>query len=224
MSGVVVALINLFAGFWRKPPVVAVLVINLIPAACVLWFGWSALTLLLLYWAENVVLGLINLVKMIVVAVSGGVSGVLTGLFLIPFFLFHYGAFCAGHLFFAVMVVGGLSSGGDPMESFALVWDDRWRYLAPLLAMTAFHLAALVQWLRAGAWRDKPLNLQMGEPYGRIIIMHVTILIGAVLIVATHQPAAAVALLAVLKTLFEAVSTARRLDEHGKPVAAPRPV
>ena len=73
-------------------------------------------------------------------------------------------------------------------------------------------------WMRSGAWKGTSLNTQMGEPYGRIIIMHVTILFGGALVVMLGQPAAAVALLAVLKTLFETVSTAKKLDEHGKPV------
>lgn len=224
MSGLIVWAINLFAGLWKKPPVIAVLVINLIPAVCVLWFGWSALTLLLLYWVENVVLGLINVVKIIAVSIAEGVSGVLTAFFIVPFFIIHYGAFCAGHLIFTLLLVGGISSGGDPLQAVGIVWTDRWNYVGPLLAMTAFHLAALVQWFRAGAWKGKTANVQMGEPYGRIIIMHVTILVGAMLIVITHQPAAAVALLAVLKTLFEAVQTGRKLDEHGKPIVAPRPI
>ena len=113
MSGLVVWAVNLLAGLWKKPPVLAVLVINLIPAFCVLFFGWSALALLLLYWAENVVLGVINVFKMGVVSVAGGVGGVLMAIFIIPFFIVHYGAFCAGHGFFIVALLGGGFQGGD---------------------------------------------------------------------------------------------------------------
>jgi hypothetical protein len=225
MSGLLVWLINLAGGLWKKPPVLAVLVINLIPAACVLWFGWSALALLLLYWAENVILGLINVAKMIVVAFAEGISGVLTAIFVVPFFIIHYGAFCAGHLLIAVMLVGGLAGASqDPMLAARFVWDERWNYVGPLLAMTAFHLAAFVQWLRAGAFRGAAVNTQMGEPYGRIVIMHITVLAGAFLIVATHQPAAAVALLAVLKTLFEGAWAAKKLDDEGKPIVTAKRV
>ncbi len=220
MNGLAVWGVNLLAGLWKKPPVLAVLAINLIPAVCVLFFGWSALALLLLYWAENVVLGVINVFKMGVVSLAEGVGGVLMAFFIIPFFIFHYGAFCAGHGFFIVALLGGGFQGGDPLEAARHIWNDRWNYAAPLFAMTVFHLAAFVQWLRAGAWKGASVNEQMGEPYRRIIIMHVTIIFGAMLVVMLGQPAAAVALLAVLKTLFETVSTAKKLDEHGKPVPA----
>jgi hypothetical protein len=220
MSGLLVWLINLSAGLWKRPPVLAVLVINLIPAACVLWFGWSALALLLLYWAENVILGVINAFKMTVISFAGGVSNALMAIFIVPFFIVHYGAFCAGHGFFAVILVGGALQGHDPFEAVQGIWNDRWNYVAPLLAMTAFHLAALVQWLRAGAWKTTSIDKQMVEPYRRIVVMHMTILFGGALVVMLGQPAAAVALLAVLKTLFETVSTAKKLDEHGKPALA----
>lgn len=220
MSGIAVYLLNLLAGLWKRPPVVAVLAINLIPAFCVLFLGWSALALLMLYWAENVVLGVINVVKMGAISLTNGLASAAAGLFLIPFFIFHYGAFCAGHGFFTIVLVGGALQGVDPFDAARHIWDDRWSYAAPLLAMSAFHLTALVQWLRAGAWKATTLDQQMGEPYRRIIIMHVTILVGGAMVAMLGQPAAAVALLAVLKTLFETVSTARKLDEHGKPVPA----
>lgn len=220
MSGLAVYVLNLLAGLWKRPPVLAVLVINLIPAACVLFLGWSALALLLLYWAENVILGVINVFKMGVISFAGGVTNALMALFIIPFFIVHYGAFCAGHGFFTVLLVGGALQGHDPFEAAQGIWRERWNYVAPLLAMTAFHLTAFVQWLRAGAWKQTSIDRQMTEPYRRIIIMHVTILFGGALVVMLGQPAAAVALLAVLKTLFETVSTAKKLDEHGKPVQA----
>lgn len=220
MNGLAIFLLNLTAGLWKRPPVLAVLVINLIPAFCVLFFGWSALALLLLYWAENVVLGVINVFKMTVISLTSGVANAAMGLFIVPFFIFHYGAFCAGHGLFTVALTGGALEGGDPFDALRQIWADRWNYVGPLLALSAFHLAAFVQWLRSDARRTAALHSQMGEPYGRIIVMHITILFGGVLVVMLGQPAAAVALLAVLKTLFETVSTAKKLDEHGKPVPA----
>jgi hypothetical protein len=220
MSGLAVWLLNLFAGLWKRPPVLAVLVINLIPAACVLLFGWSALALLLLYWAENVILGVINVFKMVAISLGEGVVSFVLSFIVIPFFIVHYGAFCVAHGALAVFFAGGGLSHGDPFEGVRQVWHDRWNYVAPLLAMTAFHLAAFVQWLRARAWKTTSVDKQMGEPYGRIIVMHITVLFGAFLVAVSGQPAWAVALLAVLKTLFETAGTAKRLDEHGKPKPA----
>lgn len=214
MSQVFVLLTNLLAGLWKRPPVVATLVINLIPAVCVLFFGWSALFLLMLYWAENVVIGIVNALKMGVAGFGEGLGGILGSLFLIPFFLIHYGGFCAGHLVFVVLVSGGVLNGGDPLEALRQVWADRWDYAVPLIAIAAFHLTAFVEWVRSRAWKTVTLNNQMGEPYGRIIVMHLTLIGGAALVVSMGQPAAAVALLAVLKTVMETIGAARRLKRE----------
>lgn len=214
MNQILVILTNLLAGLWKRPPVLATLVINLIPAVCVLFFGWSALFLLMLYWAENVVIGLVNVLRMAVAGFREGLGGVLGSLFLIPFFVVHYGGFCAGHLVFVVLVSGGVFSGGDPIEILKQVWGQRWDYAVPLVAIAAFHLTAFVEWLRSGAWKTATLQNQMGEPYGRIIVMHLTLIGGAALVVSLGQPAAAVALLAVLKTIMETISTARRLKRE----------
>jgi hypothetical protein len=214
MSGVLAALTNLLAGLWKRPPVLAVLVINLIPAVCVLLFGWSALVLLLLYWAENIIIGLVNVARMIVAAANGGPGGVLGAVFVIPFFILHYGFFCAGHGLFVVLVAGGTFTGGDPLAAVRQVWAGRSDYALPLAAIALYHLGDFVRWLRSGAWKQSDLGSQMTGPYNRIIILHLTVLFGAILVIVLGQPAAAVALLAVFKTLFETVSTARRLDKE----------
>ena len=210
MSGLLVALTNLLAGLWKNPPVLGVLVVNLIPAVCVLFFGWSALVLLLLYWAENVVIGVVNVLKMGVTAVAGGLFGILSGLMVIPFFIIHYGGFCAGHGLFVVAVAGGAFQGADPLETVKHVWADRWDYAVPLAAIIVYYLGDFVRWLHAGEWKGVDVGSQMGDPYGRIIVLHIAILLGAVLVVALGQPAAAVALLAVLKTFFETMTTVKR--------------
>ncbi len=96
----------------------------MIPVAGVVFFGWRVLDVMLLYWAENVVIGVINVLRM---AVSRGGLGVGDGridaairaaieaapqaqgvtlerigqimrITMIPFFIVHYGLFCWAHL------------------------------------------------------------------------------------------------------------------------------
>lgn len=210
MSSIAAALLNLLAGLWKNPPVLAVLVINLIPAFCVLFFGWSALVLLLLYWAENVVIGVVNILRMGVTAVAGGAVGIAMGLMIIPFFALHYGGFCAGHGLFTVAVAGGAFQGADPLEQAKAVWADKWDYAIPLAAIIAYQLGDFVRWFRAGEWKGVDVGTQMGEPYGRIIVLHIALIIGAIPVIMLGQPAAAVALLAILKTFFETMTTVKR--------------
>ena len=220
MSQIAVFLLNLLRGLWARPPVLIVLVLNLVPAACVLWLGWSALVLLLLYWAENVVIGAVNVLKMAVAGFNEGVGGVTAALFLIPFFVVHYGLFCLGHGFFVVTIGGGGFLGGDPFAAALEVWKDRNDYLWALAGLAAIQLAGLVDWFSTGAWRQATLKAQMAEPYGRIIVLHLTIIFGAVLVALAGEPAAGIALLAVLKTIYETVTTARRMDKERQAAAA----
>jgi len=216
MSGLAVFLANLLRGLWARPPVLVVLALNLLPVLGVMWWGWSALALLLLYWAENVVVGVVNVLKMAVVAVRGGPLGVIEGLFTIPFFVIHYGLFCLGHLVFATLLGGGLTQNQDPFVAALGVWEQRAQYGWSFAGLAAIHLAGFVGWLRAGDWRDTQLRSQMAEPYGRIIVMHLTVLLGAALVAWLGWPPAGVALLGVLKTIYEVAAANRRMDRAEK--------
>ena len=49
----------------RLPSVLSLLLVNALPLVGVLFFGWSAFDVVILYWTENVVIGLINVLKML---------------------------------------------------------------------------------------------------------------------------------------------------------------
>lgn len=165
--------------------------------------------MLLLYWIENVVVGLFNVVRM-TAAARDKPGGAAAAAGLIPFFMLHYGMFCLGHLVFTVLVGGGVFGGADPVEAIEAAWAARLDFAWAALAIVALHGVDLFVWLREGGWRVTDPQTQMGEPYGRIVVLHVTILGGAFLLAQTGAPASAIVLLAVLKTIYEVVSTARR--------------
>jgi hypothetical protein len=101
----------------------ALLAANLVPLAGVIFLQWSVSSVIILYWFENVVLGVINVIRMIACSPAEGSIAVAVGageqqtavleaafanvtprafahaikLFLIPFFMLHYFMFCAGH-------------------------------------------------------------------------------------------------------------------------------
>ena len=216
MSQVLVFLLNLSRGLFRRPPVMLVLLLNLLPVAGVVWWGWSALVLLLLYWAENVVIGVITVLKLLVVAVRGGLGGILHGLFTIPFFVVHYGLFCVGHLVFAIMLGGGVVEGADPFAAGRMVWAERDNYVWALAGLAVIHLYSFFLWFRSGEWKTGELNREMGSPYGRIVVLHITILVGAALIAWLGWPPAGIALLGVLKTIYEIAATNRQIDKAEK--------
>jgi hypothetical protein len=216
----------------RRPGVAAVLLGNLIPAVCVLLFGWSVFALMILYWLENLVVGLFNLFRMLVEGIVRGPQGILAAVLACPFFTFHYGMFCTIHGVFVWSIFSGAEAvapleGLSPAELFSRSFGyarsdpDLW---LNLLALFGVHLAQFAEWLWRGRWAEADPMEQMVKPYGRIVALHLTILGGAVPVLLLGQPAIAVCLLAVIKTAIE-VFSARRTPKAsgGATPAATRP-
>lgn len=211
----------------RRPSVAAALLGNLIPVVCVLLFDWSVFALMILYWLENLVVGLFNLFRMLVEGVVRGRQGVLSAVLGCPFFVFHYGMFCTIHGIFVWMIFSDGESvspleGLSPVELFsrslAYVRGDQDLWLN-FLALMGVHLVQFVDWLWRGRWSVADPLEQMVKPYGRIVALHLTILGGAVPVLMLGQPALAVCLLAVIKTVIEVASARRTPKARGS--AAP---
>ncbi|MDH3417747.1 MAG: DUF6498-containing protein, partial [Gammaproteobacteria bacterium] len=49
-----------------RPSAIVLIVANLVPLFGVLFLGWRVFDVIILYWAENVVIGVINVLRMIV--------------------------------------------------------------------------------------------------------------------------------------------------------------
>lgn len=215
-------------GRMRIPVVIsltALILVNLVPLAGVLWLGWRMFDVLMLFWMENVVIGVLNLLRMGVRLVA---AAELKGLFLIPFFTLHYFGFCAGHGFILMLLFGAPGSGLGPAQELgaggmldivrelvrepALAWG--------LAAIAASHaLSFLVNFIWGGEWRRTDIDTLMGAPYGRIMILHVVIVIGAAIVAAIGQPIYALVLLVVLKTAVDAVAHLRERRTLGEGAA-----
>jgi len=200
-------------------PVQAALVLaNLVPLAGVLFFGWDALALLLLYWLENLVIGGFTLLRMLR-------AGGLKALGLSAFFVFHYGFFCAIHGFFVVTVssIGAATDPGAqllagdapvPLMPFALLhellqWIGREMpqlLFLPLLAFVASHgLSFIEHQLRGGEDEGRSPRQIMSDPYQRIVMLHVAIIAGAGVIIGLGGGSAApmLVMLVAAKTLLD---------------------
>jgi hypothetical protein len=51
---------------FSRPSVVALLAANVVPLLGALFLGWSTFAIVVLYWAENVIIGAINVLKMVI--------------------------------------------------------------------------------------------------------------------------------------------------------------
>lgn len=188
---------------------VALVAANLFPLAGVLWLDWRVLDILLLYWAESVVIGGVNVMRMATCRSGGLAAAVLPGrsladlppdaaarlanvpelpfkLFLIPFFCVHYGMFCWGHLM-AVVGFFGDSAPGTAEAGLAELWrPGLWVAVAAIAASHLYSFAT--NYLGRGEYTRANLMLLMQRPYGRIVVMHVTILLGAGLLIVLGSP------------------------------------
>ena len=191
-----------------KFSVVALILSNLIPLAGVLLFGWSVFDLLITYWAENVIVGIWNVVKMLTAKrhKDDSLGGVL---FVVVFFSVHYGMFCFVHgvfLFALFNIDFGHSVASrpeNPLHSGLIIGA---------LALFASHGVSYFQNYILGGEYKEPGDL-MSAPYGRMLLLHVAIILGGGAFVILGLPEFTLAVLIVLKIVFD-IHAHRR--EHKK--------
>lgn len=224
MDALVGIVTSLAGGLWKRPPVLFVLLLNLVPVACVVWLHWSILMLLVVYWMENVVIGVFTLLKMVAASLGKGLGTAAALLFYAPFFCVHYGMFCLGHGLFALAIGGGLLSGDDPFtEVMPQLLPHKNTLLWTAGALAGAQGASFLRWLMRGDYRTTSAPEEMGVPYGRIVVLHLTLLFGAFLAEMLGSPIWVVALLGVLKTIYEVGSTAKRIKKRETVSPGPGP-
>lgn len=198
------------AALLREPPALLAVAFNLVPAVCVLLFGWSPAILILLYWAENVALGVFQLLRMNVTTFRDGIGIGLVGLIGSAFFVVHYGLFCLAHGLFALSFLGferGLPNTDQTIERLVMQAPEILRsekgFALSLVAIVVLQAVAFVQWIVQGAWKTADDGKLMGEVYGRIVVLHLTLFATAFALDALDSPTAGVFALALFKSVAE---------------------
>lgn len=190
---------------WHSLSSLALIAANMIPLLGVLFFAWDVGEIMLLFWAESAVIGFYNLLKMIKI-------GKWAALFYGPFFVGHYGGFMAGHLLFIYGFFGNSFGENTDIDQQQLFAD----FIALSPALLAFFVSHGISYLNNFLGRheylNKDISAQMGQPYKRIIIMHVTIIFGGFLAMTMESALPALLLLIILKV---AADLRGHLREHG---------
>mgnify|MGYP000411160414 CR=1 FL=1 len=207
---------------WRMS-YTALLVSNAVPLFGALFLEWDVFTILFLFWAENVILGVFNVLRMAAASPPGNVANQALKIFLIPFFVVHYGGFCFVHGVFVMALFGGGFQGSDFPNPFAQLAGDFTGTLAfPLLALAVSHAISFFDnYLRGGEFRRATVDRLMHQPYARIVVLHLTIIVGGMLVMAFGSPAIAVALLVALKTGVDLVAHRRERRKFAAPAHEP---
>lgn len=198
---------------------IALIVANLLPLYGVLAWDWPVYHVMALYWAENVVAGLFTLLRMVV---ANPLAGIPMG----AFFCVHYGMFCFVHGIFVYALFSGQRDAPWP-PVLALVEElvATPALLAAVLLMLASHGWSFVAHALSAPRPDPPPDVRriMMRPYGRMVILHVTILAGGFLTMRMGDPVFVLAPLILLKTVID-LYLHRRANVPVAPTPPPEPV
>ncbi len=195
-----------------RPTILVMILANLIPVAGVLFLGWEVFPLMLLFWAENVIVGLINVARMLMVD-PGNARTWASKIFLVPFFCFHYGMFTLVHGIFVFVLFGGVFA-EEPTDSIelapALINDFGLAWAVGGIALS--HIVSFfVNYIGHGEYKTATVQGLMMQPYGRVILLHMTILGGAFLMAILGSPAWGLVLLISAKIILDVRA---HINEH----------
>jgi hypothetical protein len=210
----------------------ALVVANLVPLWGILFADWDAFAILLLYWAENLAVGFYTVLKMACVKVSKP-SEHLGKLFAIPFFIMHYGGFIGIHGVFV------LAFFRHEMNMEHLNWPcflvfpqilfrvigQMWSamppgMIVPLICLFGSHgVSFVVNFLIKGEYAVIKPDAVMFQPYPRMAVMHVALILGGFGVAAMGSPLPVLFVLVGVKT---AIDVALHRRERQKVSAWPR--
>jgi hypothetical protein len=173
---------------------------NLVPLVGVLFFSWDVATILILYWSENIIIGFYNILKMALAQGKSDQAKFPTGfksrlipqrLFVIGFFIVHFGIFTFGHAAFV------FSFFGTKQPSFN-------NLLPALLSLFVSHgISTYVHFIKNGEFRRITYNDLFFQPYRRVFIMHLAIIFGAWLSIVFKLPFMVLVVLIFLKIAMD---------------------
>ncbi|MGC3952724.1 MAG: DUF6498-containing protein [Propionicimonas sp.] len=182
-----------------------------VPIVGLVLLGWDWRSVIILYWLENVTLGIRNVVAMRrttrmydpagpSVKLNGGDISTYRRGPLIGFFVVHYGLFTFVHGCFVMAIVAGLFFFGRP-DGGPAPEPVRWGTILLIwLVASAAHL--VTDLLQRPDSLPAANRLFLG-PYRRIVVLHVVILAASYLISAFGWPPLAALALVVLHAVID---------------------
>jgi hypothetical protein len=220
----------------RAPRNVSSLVLvaaNLLPIAGVVWWGWDAFVLLMLYWLETAIIGFWTIVRLVATPTSVDVNGkpldemnLVGRMALGAFVTVHAGIFMTVHFVFLwVLFSGAWSERIDGVGDFVremIVGTDLWLPLAFLFVVRGVLVMGPALRRRLGIVAGAPPAPPDDENpiiglYIRIVVMQFTIILGAWFAILAGDSVGPLILLIALKTAVDLFSD--RIAHH---VAAKR--
>ena len=203
---------------------------DLMPVVGVLAFGWQVFPILLLYWVENIVVGVMTVLEMRRAqgpGIPGGFwatvrfNGVRLADMdrskrsLIGLFCANYGIFTLIHGVFVVVMFGATAEGGAPQAGPAGVVAAWWFWLAVASLWLSHWLAYRREFVATGEFERVSPAQVMVRPYGRMIALHVAIVFGGWFIQSIGAPLGGLLILVAVKTACDVLQLWSRPADTG---------
>ena len=209
-------------GYWGRaltqPIVWLGLAVDLLPVFGVIAWGWNAVPLVMLYWMENIVAGAMTIPRIVISGASFGALGLLLGVVMSAFFVFHYGLFCMVHGTF-LMGFATFSSGPQALSTMPFMdLSGMFQYALStglhvdwmLYAIIGFQVVIFIwEFLIKGEWRNTNPMAEMFAPYRRVIMLHIAIFGGAFALFLLGQPMVGVLALILFRAIYGVVTNAK---------------
>jgi hypothetical protein len=203
--------------------IAALIAANLVPLYGVLFRDWSLHLILILYWVESGIIGALNVPKIALArgiddtdtqfTVNGRPASASSRVLLTLFFMVHYGIFWVVHgvFVFLLPVFAGLGTmmfaAQDPQDPFGAVEfgaiSVRTLAIGAACLALSHGMSFLFNYVGQREYLTVSPGRQMFSVYGRVVVLHVTILGGAFLIGALGTPLAALGILIVGKIIID---------------------
>lgn len=202
-----------------RTALLALIVANLLPLILCLPLGWDIGNLIFFYWCENLVIGGYSILRLLLAQgksktdMPRGIPVVYQNIFLAGFFTVHYFMFCFVHgIFLMLFLSSGFPNNFDsPFQQFAEFWAklSLTGGLA-LLALVASHGISFARnYILNRAYVSASSHAEMFKPYGRIVLLHICIMIGGFTIMGLGSSRIFVVVFVLFKTLVDAIMHSR---------------
>lgn len=205
-----------------------VLIYGVVPTVGIVFFGWDWRQVILLYWLENITVGVKTFITLVRTPVPirtvpstpeaaqseapQPVGFSLQGIFMAIFFSVHYGMFTFVHGIFVFSIINGMWFMGDATAATPSLWP----------VIIVWLIVSVIQVILLAVRRPAELGVHTGgnalyalqrkmlAPYGRIVTLHLSIIFGAFLIMFLQLPSAAALFLIAMRGAVGLVSLRKR--------------
>lgn len=195
-------------GLLLQNPLIAASVVifgNLIPLYGVIFWGWELFDIFYIYWAENVLIGFFVAARMLMVAAAWGWVILIGSLFKVAFFTVHYGMFTWGHgmILFEIFYKGQIDINENTEFLLGYMFTRGNEIVLAMLGLLAVTTIKGLHDILEDKREARLPDRIMFSPYGRILVLHVTIIFGGLLAQELGAPIWALGFLIALKTAYD---------------------